>query len=299
MQTLRHQSTHSTHPIIMHRVRPCFYHCFWLLAISCFPFAIVAGQDAELAAKIEKAEEDLFLAEATEIRVAKRLRDLEADPDADPAAIDTMRRYLQEINALAQTHRDTLADLRQSAGAPGTSLNPIAVDLDPEGADTLAGPDDELDDLMAEFQASLDQFDLLLHDHFQQTREAMNRRIDGRGEQAQTRDRAAAEAAELLRQMGVDPGIETDAVDGETASNDRDAGGEPGQEPGRESRPRETVGTGSESADPESGSPSSRPPRDDEDIVARQLREAAEKETDPVLRERLWKEYDAYLDGRG
>ena len=32
----------------------------------------------------------------------------------------------------------------------------------------------------------------------------------------------------------------------------------------------------------------------DDDIVARQLREAAEKETDPVLKEKLWKEYEAY-----
>jgi hypothetical protein len=37
-----------------------------------------------------------------------------------------------------------------------------------------------------------------------------------------------------------------------------------------------------------------RPPADDDDIVARQLREAAEAETDPVLKEKLWKEYDAY-----
>lgn len=32
----------------------------------------------------------------------------------------------------------------------------------------------------------------------------------------------------------------------------------------------------------------------DDDVVARQLREAAERETDPVLRERLWKEYRDY-----
>ncbi len=37
-------------------------------------------------------------------------------------------------------------------------------------------------------------------------------------------------------------------------------------------------------------------PRDD-DIVARQLREAAENETDPVLKEKLWKEYEAYKKG--
>ena len=32
----------------------------------------------------------------------------------------------------------------------------------------------------------------------------------------------------------------------------------------------------------------------DDDVVARQLREAAEKETDPELREKLWKEYEQY-----
>jgi hypothetical protein len=36
----------------------------------------------------------------------------------------------------------------------------------------------------------------------------------------------------------------------------------------------------------------------DDDIVARQLREAAEKETDPVLKEKLWQEYRKYKQGR-
>jgi hypothetical protein len=35
--------------------------------------------------------------------------------------------------------------------------------------------------------------------------------------------------------------------------------------------------------------------KEDEDIVARQLREAAENETDPELKEQLWKEYDEYM----
>ena len=35
----------------------------------------------------------------------------------------------------------------------------------------------------------------------------------------------------------------------------------------------------------------------DDDIVARQLREAAEKETDPVLRKKLWDEYKLYKHG--
>ena len=40
--------------------------------------------------------------------------------------------------------------------------------------------------------------------------------------------------------------------------------------------------------------PSDIPDGRDDDIVARQLREAAMKETDPELRERLWDEYRKY-----
>lgn len=42
-------------------------------------------------------------------------------------------------------------------------------------------------------------------------------------------------------------------------------------------------------------------PRDggvDDDVVARQLREAAEKETDPVLKQKLWAEYEKYREAR-
>jgi hypothetical protein len=42
------------------------------------------------------------------------------------------------------------------------------------------------------------------------------------------------------------------------------------------------------------GVPSDIPDGRDDDIVARQLREAAMKETDPELRERLWEEYRKY-----
>ena len=42
------------------------------------------------------------------------------------------------------------------------------------------------------------------------------------------------------------------------------------------------------------GASQGRASTEDDDIVARQLREAAENETDPELKEKLWKEYDEY-----
>jgi hypothetical protein len=43
--------------------------------------------------------------------------------------------------------------------------------------------------------------------------------------------------------------------------------------------------------------PSGIPDGHDDDIVARQLREAAMKEIDPELREKLWQEYKRYKQG--
>ena len=44
------------------------------------------------------------------------------------------------------------------------------------------------------------------------------------------------------------------------------------------------------------GAPPGTPGGDDDDVIARQLREAAENETDPALRAKLWDEYRRYKD---
>jgi hypothetical protein len=45
--------------------------------------------------------------------------------------------------------------------------------------------------------------------------------------------------------------------------------------------------------------PENIPDGSDDDVVARQLREAAEKETDPELKKKLWDEYRRYKEGTG
>ena len=59
--------------------------------------------------------------------------------------------------------------------------------------------------------------------------------------------------------------------------------------------------TGSQGGDPRPGrnpTPDDADDGSDDDVVARQLREAAENETDPELRKRLWEEYRHYKQGR-
>jgi hypothetical protein len=46
------------------------------------------------------------------------------------------------------------------------------------------------------------------------------------------------------------------------------------------------------------GAPADVPDGSDDDVVARQIREAAMKETDPELREKLWEEYRRYKKGQ-
>jgi len=68
----------------------------------------------------------------------------------------------------------------------------------------------------------------------------------------------------------------------DTAEGDETEGGTPGDE-AEEGSPRDI--------------PSDIPDGSDDDIVARQLREAAMKEEDPALREKLWQEYRDYKKG--
>ncbi len=65
---------------------------------------------------------------------------------------------------------------------------------------------------------------------------------------------------------------------------------------------KEDKGTGTLASGRQSSSASSKSKaasiEEDDDIVARQLREAAEKETDPELKKRLWEEYRRYKEGQ-
>ena len=62
-----------------------------------------------------------------------------------------------------------------------------------------------------------------------------------------------------------------------TASNDKGTPGRP-------------------SSKPRSSAPADIPDGSDDDVIARQIREAAEKETDPELKKKLWNEYRRYRD---
>jgi len=57
------------------------------------------------------------------------------------------------------------------------------------------------------------------------------------------------------------------------------------------------AGPGSSQRQGNNGAPPGTPDGSDDDVVARQLREAAEKEPDPVLQKKIWEEYRKYKEG--
>ena len=175
---------------------------------------------------------------------------------------------------------------KEAAG--GKDLDSVSGIVIPEEqtVDTLAALDRELD-------ASLAAFDDMLLKELELIRAASAEKM---------RDFAleAADAARRLKEKEGDPG--------ESGGPPRKASGksEPDQDPydasGRKKdTPAGTTGYGQDRSRPgkkgETRSGAERPSpagEQDDDIVARQLREAAENETDPELREKLWEKYREY-----
>lgn len=87
-------------------------------------------------------------------------------------------------------------------------------------------------------------------------------------------------------------GSEQSVEDGPQVDTDKAAGG--GQDTVSENGTPGAVKPGGSNDVPENI-----PDGSDDDVVARQLREAAEKETDPELKKKLWDEYRRYKKGTG
>jgi len=94
-----------------------------------------------------------------------------------------------------------------------------------------------------------------------------------------------------------------DGSEGGSEGEDQETGGSPGgsregdQAGGQRRGGTRDSSTGSGDDGSDQDQPSDIPDGSDDDVVARQLREAAEKETDPELKAKLWEEYRRYKRG--
>lgn len=102
------------------------------------------------------------------------------------------------------------------------------------------------------------------------------------GERAASGSTKSAAATEAAEAAGGSAKPETGG-----ARDGRERGAGPGVDKSANARDRKAPGAGKA------------PTGDDDDVVARQLREAAEKETDPIMKEKLWEEYKRYKEATG
>lgn len=285
-----------------------------LLALLGAGNASVAGPPAPDGADLAAAREALQVQEAAWRRLHEEFERLLAERRLSSAEAADYHAFLDELSERVRAERRRVARLASlpdaGAGQPAQAL--------PAGFDRGRTTGERVDALDAELGASLSAFDdKLLRE--QQAMAAKSRPAgdsgtgsaaagERAGESSGGESGAGAEAAEQSAQKsgseGRGDGDDATAAAGGQAGGDASAGGPPtggdiagrgdgdgegeqvataggGDSPARNDRVPDDVGSG-----------------EDDDIVARQIREAAERETDPALREKLWEEYRRYK-GRG
>jgi hypothetical protein len=268
------------------------------------------------ASALRQAREALRLSQAREARLVAEIAALKQAGDVSADVVRDYEAYLRHVRDIRLEHEKQLQSL-EIAYAKFTPTNKTAdLAVQPNGA-TLAqpqappaGPQDDLGRLEAEFNQSLASFDELLLKEVEAIRQRSARAIQDLAAEA-------AAAAERLRQKGVDLDAASQGAGekSEAEAETKQGAGEASEAEAAQSTDgatgqRQTSGVGGikgdRQADSKHGGGSQAQTRggregfdspDDDDIVARQLREAAEQETDPELKAKLWQEYEAYKRG--
>lgn len=184
----------------------------------------------------------------------------------------------------------SLADLPCPTDRAG---EPLKHPSDPIPAVSEQTSAEKVDQLEHQLNAALEEFD----DMLLQEQEKIGSHTPRQREQSSAVVGSSGGPADSTSGTGQMSGGPQDGM----RSPERGAGGaEGGTSMTDESRGGPTQGAGSGQTTASRLPPTKGPrevTRDEDDVVARQLREAAEQETDPVVKERLWQEYRKYKEG--
>ncbi len=277
----------------------------WVLVYVCMAFSAY-GVSSEAARRLlEHARENLRISQATEKRIVSELEQLKQSANASPQVINDYEIYLQRVQAMVAENRKIVREMestyarygRSEIKSSSASSDEMKNMLDPQipeqqNVDELAALDSELNDSLSEFdEMLLKELDLIqaksaerMQDLAQEAAAAAKRlREKGIDLDSPADESAESEAKETAEESESDADKESTDNQGEQASKegegDNQVAKSDSSRQGAEGTPRKQSGHGS---------------GEDDDIVARQLREAAENETDPELKEKLWKEYEDY-----
>jgi hypothetical protein len=252
----------------------------------------------EVKSRLQVARENLRISEATEARIALELEKLKNSGTTSPETLKEYESYLARAHTMVEENRKIVKEMEAAYARLAPPRQPATSSARAEEGD-MTDPkipeeqqQEELASLEREFNASLAAFDEMLLEEW---------------------DEILAMSAKKMRDLSEEVGEKEgqygqEAEGGETSSGEGMSGAQEGTEDTGEGEMRSQEGTEAQETAAERGKSESkgedkgqtmtqkRPTYDghDDDIVARQLREAAEKETDPELKAKLWKEYEDY-----
>ena len=271
----------------------------WLSMIS---FALGDAPEG-MRSRLEVARENLRISRATEARIAVDLDHLRKFGNASPEVLADYEAYLERVREMVAVHQRIVEEMEAVYAKHPSMKSSVNSGTSSEVKDARAVelPDEEAFDELApldrEFNESLAEFDEMLLRELDEIRAKSAEKMTDLAQEA-------AAAARRLRERGVEvdtlPSEETAEAEetvsaGEEKASEMEGEAEEGREEGTEQRDMASRGESQEGT-PRESEPGPSGGYDD-DIVARQIREAAEKETDPELKAKLWKEYEDYKRG--
>jgi len=245
---------------------------------------------------LEKARNNLRLSEQTEKRIAADLEQLKNSGKASDEAIRDYENYLDSVRAMTAENRNMVAQMEAAYAdkSSGKTPSPAPASKELKTPTESAVPEeqsgDEVTMLDRELDASLAKFDDMLLNEMEKIQSESAGKLQELAQEA-------ADAAKRLREKGL--GVDTSGP-GSAEDTDKESDGQmtsgPEQTPGKGKTGTQTASKvgARKGGEGTAGTDQHRKDYGDDDIVARQLREAAENETDPELKAKLWKEYEEY-----
>ena len=259
---------------------------------------------------LQQARERVQVNLALRGRITADVMALKQSNNADPEIVSAYEAYLTQVNAMVVEDRKTVAQLEALNADYAVPAASVTEDYGSDAGQrgNLIIPEDQVDDDVAsldrELESSLAAFDTLLLKELELIRIKSAERMRDLSEEA-------AAAARRLKEKGID--LESESTPDSTTPSDDTQRHDPSEPPDDiteetdlsqetgEGNDQTVKGTSEKTRVGGEEAPRGRNDRSggqDDDIVARKLREAAEKETDPELKAKLWKEYEAYKKNR-
>ena len=274
----------------------------WLMPST----TLYATSMQKIESALETARNDLRISMATEERISFELDKLKQSEHIPPDIIIDYHAYLIQVQAMVAENRQKVEKM-EALSARYNARKVTHEALHKDATSAMMDPSipeeqvvDEVTVLDRKLDSSLAEFDEMLLKELDLIQAKSSEKLQDLAQEAEA-------AAQRLRDKGIeidtDSNTETDESHPDSSKETRETEKEKNTpKAGKQSDTKEstddtaltTQGKSREGVEGSQRHPQHRYDPKDDDIVARQLREAAEKESDPELKKKLWKEYEHY-----